>query len=223
MTDQAQSYLEVVHYPISINRKWSQAELLLAAQKSVCRNTGWPIGVVLTNPDFSPKPLSEGIRAVISPTTLQDRFDFWSVDRSGRFYFLRSLEEDSDNRIEPGTELYFDTRIWRIAEGLLHCANLYRELEVPAETEIKIEMTHHGLQSRKLTASDPMRVLTMAGRISHENESQWVKTVPLGAIEPNMETLVEEIASELLMLFEFWNPGPEVLNGVFRAFLTSRV
>src|SRR5215467_11087445 len=135
MTDPEQSYIEVAHYPIGIDRKWSQDELLLAAQKSVCRNTGWPIGVVLTGPELSPKPVSDGIRAVIRTKTLIDRFDFWSLDRRGYFYFLRQFEEDSDNRVEPGTTLYFDTRIWRIAEALLHCANLYRALDLPAETE----------------------------------------------------------------------------------------
>jgi hypothetical protein len=85
------------------------------------------------------------------------------------------------------------------------------------------DLYHHGLQDRKLTASDPMRAITMAGRTSHENESQWVKTVPLGAIEPNMETLVEEIAGELFMLFEFWNPGPDLWNGVLQAFLSSKL
>jgi hypothetical protein len=221
MSDPAHSYIEVAHYPIAIDRKWSQDELLLAAQKSVCRNTGWPIGVVLTNPQSSPKPESGGIRAVI-PTT-SGRFDFWSLDRHGHFYLLRRLEEDSDTRVKPGSSLYFDTRIWRIAEVLLHCANLYRVLDVTAETEIRIQIAHCGIRGRTLTASDMMRALSMLGRISHENESQWAKTVPLGTIEPNIGPLVEEISSELFVLFEFWKPDPQVSKGVLQAFLNSRL
>lgn len=223
MTAPDHAYIEVAHYPIGINAKWSQSELLLAAQKSVCRNTGWPIGVVLTKPELSPKPANDGIRAVIRSTLFKGRFDFWTLNRSGYFYFLRELEEDSDSRGETGSSLYFDTRIWRIAEALLHCANLYRALEVSAETEIRIRIAHHGLQGRTLQASDPLRAITMSGRISHENESVWAKTVLLGMIEPNLESLVEEISSELFMLFEFWKPDPQAWKGVLQAFLSSRV
>jgi hypothetical protein len=223
MTDPEHSYLEIAHYPVGIDRCWSQADLLVAAQKSVCRNTGWPIGVVLTNPELSPKPMTNGIRAVIRTTTFIDRFDFWSLDRRGYFYLLRLLEEDSDGRVEPGTALYFDTRLWRIAEGLLHCANLYRALELPGETEIRIQIVHRGLQGRILVASDRLRAMTMSGRKSHEDQSSWAKTVPLATIEPNIEALVGEIASELFMLFEFWKPDPQVLKEVMQVFLDSRV
>ena len=217
------AYLEIAHYPVGINGDWPQADLLAAAQKSVCRNTGWPIGVVLTNPEFSPKPMSDGIRAVIRSTIFRNSFDFWSLDRRGYFYLLRELEEDSDTRRKAGASLYFDTRIWRIAEGLLHCANLYRALDMPAETEIRFQIVHRGLHGRMLLASDQMRASTMSGRISHENESRWERTVPLGTIEPNLEALVGEISGELFMLFEFWKPEPDVWKGVLQAFLSSRV
>jgi hypothetical protein len=223
MTAPEQSYIEVAHFPIGIDREWSPDELLLAAQKSVCRNTGWPIGVVLTKRELSPKPVSNGIRAVIAATTLVGRFDFWSLERRGYFYLLRRLEEDSDTRVEPGAYLYFDTRIWRIAEVLLHCTYLYHALDLPPETEIRIQIAHRGLQGRKIKAADPIRSISMSGRMSHENESQWVKSVPLGTIQPNIENLVEEISSELFMLFEFWKPEPEVWKGVLQAFLGSKV
>jgi hypothetical protein len=223
MTDPKHSYIEVAHYPVGIGGGWSQAELLTAAQKSVCRNTGWPLGVVLTRPELSPKPMSDGIRAVIRTATFIDRFDFWSLDRRGYFYLLRALEEDSDDRVKPETSVYFDTRIWRIAEALLHCSHLYQALDVAAETEIRIQIVHTGLQGRKLIASDTIRAITMSGRISHENESLWAKTVPLGTIEPNIETLVGEISGQLFMLFEFWEPQPEVWKGVLQAFLGARV
>jgi hypothetical protein len=223
MTDPEHSYIEIAHRPIGKEASWSHEQLLLAAQKAVCRNTGWPIGVVLTQPDLSPKPVSDGIRAAIRTTTFIDRFDFWSLDRRGYFYFLRKLEEDSDERIKPGTSIYFDTRIWRVAESLLHCANLYQALRLATETEIRIQIVHRGLQGRRLTASDGMRAITMSGRTSHENESQWTRTVSLGTIEPNIEMLVEEVCAELFMLFEFWKPQPDVWKSVIQGFLRSRV
>jgi len=216
-------YFQIAHYPVDIEKDWSQADLLAAAQKAVCRNTGWPIGVVLTNPELSPKPTSEGIRAVIRTTTFHYNFDYWSLNRQGYFYFLRQLEEDSDDRTQHEKILYFDTRIWRIAEGLLHCANLYRSLDVPAETEISVQIVHHGLQNRRLKSSDPQRAMMMYGRLSHEDESRWTRTVPLGAIESSIEALVGEISGELFMLFEFWQPEGEVWKSVLQRFLNSRV
>lgn len=223
MTKLEHGCIEIAHYPVGIGGLWSQANLLAGAQKSVCRNTGWPMGVVLTNPEFSPKPFRDGIRAVIRSPRFADTFDFWSLNKRGYFYLLRLLEEDSDARTEPGKSIYFDTRIWRIAEALQHCANLYRTLDVPPETEIRIQITHYGLEGRVLVASDPLRNLTLFGRISHENESRWAKTVSLGMIEPNLETLVGEVSGELFMLFEFWTPAPEVWKSVLQEFLRSRV
>ena len=217
------AYLEIAHYPVGVDGEWSQADLLAAAQGAVCRNTGWPLGLVLTNPELSPKPLSGGIQAAIRSAMLPRRFDFWSLDRHGYFYVLRRLEEDSEDPARDSKFLYFDTRIWRIAEGLLHCANLYRALEVSAETEISIQVTHHGLQGRALRASNPTRAMTMSGRISHENESRWTKAVPLGSIEPNAEALVGEISRELFMLFEFWRPQEDVWKSVLQEFMRSRV
>jgi hypothetical protein len=224
MTTNDESYLEVGHRPVAVSRRWPQEQLLVAAQKSVCRNTGWPIGVVLTKPELAPKPVSDGIRAVIRTALFPNSFDFWSLDRNGSFYFLRAFEEDTKSHTEtvPGTVLYFDIRIWRIAEALLHCANLYRALDMSNETEIGIQIAHHGLKDRKLLASDPMRAMTMAGRVCYEQESIWSKVVPVGTIEPNLETLVEEISSELFILFEFWNPDPSAWKTVLQAFLNSR-
>ena len=55
-------YIEVTHYPLALQRNWSQRELSEAAQKAACHNTGWPMGVVLTRPEVAPKPLKDGIR-----------------------------------------------------------------------------------------------------------------------------------------------------------------
>ena len=215
------AYLEIAHHPIGIGKEWSQAELLDAARKSVCRNTGWPIGIVLTNPDAAPKPMRDGIRAMIRPV-FREGSDSWSLDKRGYFYFIRELEEDFDDRTGGKRSLYFDTRIWRIAEGLLHCANLYRSLAVPTETEIRVQIAHHGLEGRTLLAANPVRFM-MHGRTSHENEIHWAKTLPLGTIEPSIEDLVGAIAGQLFMLYEFWQPQVEFWKVVLQKFLKSRV
>src|SRR6266853_5156901 len=54
---------ELHHYPVGVSTTWNQAELVAAAEKSVVRKTGWPMGFVSHNPDFSPKPTNHGVRA----------------------------------------------------------------------------------------------------------------------------------------------------------------
>ena len=63
----------------------------------------------------------------------------------------------------------------------------------------------------------------MLERSSHENELEWSSTIPLGTIGLNLETLVGEIAGQLFMLFELWQPEGHVWKGVLKEFLNSRV
>jgi hypothetical protein len=145
---------EVRHSPIGVSREWPQSELV-AAEKAVLRKTGWPIGIVSHNPNISPKPTVFGVRVVIDSRNF-GLFDYWSIDKSGHYYFLRLLDEDTDENLgrRAGNKwIYFDTRIWRVAETLLHCSNLYRELGLSAETQIEISILHSGLKARVLGAA----------------------------------------------------------------------
>ena len=79
------NYWEVAHYPVGLNNEWDQEELRAAARQAVCHNTGWPIGVVLSSPEFAPKPRADGIKASISGVGTD--YDYWSLNKSGAFYF----------------------------------------------------------------------------------------------------------------------------------------
>lgn len=213
---------EVMHYPVGASTTWNQGRLVAAAQRAVARNTGWPMGIVMNKPQFAPKPTVFGIRATINAG---DRFDYWSLDKSGAYYFLRILDEDTDHdlrRRAGGPWIYFDTRIWRIAETLLHCSNLYRELELPLETVIAIRVAHSGLKDRLLGVANPMRMMHW-NRKCEEDEIIWSKAVVLGSIEATLEDLTREAAKELFMVFEFWEPSDQVFSEIFNEFSRSKV
>jgi hypothetical protein len=85
-----------LHSPIAK----SQSDLLTAVRKSEIHTFGWPIAVLLENrDDFRPKPLNDGIRAVVAlgeqaSRTGDESFDYWSLRNNGDFYLLQSLFED---------------------------------------------------------------------------------------------------------------------------------
>jgi len=213
------AHIEIAHYPMQAGHNWSQDQLLLAAQKSICRNTGWPMGVVLNRPDAAPKSMSTGIRASIHSSVLSDMYDYWSLDKQGTYFLLRNLEEDWNARGKG--KVFFDIRIWDTAEALLHCSNLYKALDLRPESEIKILISHKGLAGRLLGAANPSR--HFYSRKCEEDELTWEKVMPLGAIEPSLESLVGEATGELFTLFEFWRPAEEVWKSVLQEFLKSRV
>jgi len=213
---------ELNHCPEGITTMWDQSQLVAAAQKAVARKTGWPIGMVMNRPEFAPKPTAFGIRAVIEAG---DRFDYWSLHKNGGFYFLRILEEDTNlGRQGRGDKqwVYFDTRTWRVAEALLHCASLYQELGLPPETLITICIVHLGLKNRFLGVANQMRMMHW-DRKSEEDELVWSKTVPLGSIEATLADLTREATRELFMIFEYWEPTDQVFGEVFTEFSKSRI
>ena len=214
------SRFEIAHFPEGIPAAWDQERLVDAARKAVVRKTGWPIGVVMGKPEFAPQPLADGIEAMIDAA---NSFDYWALNRNGTFYFLRRLDEDGDwDRARRGQEnwVYFDTRIWRVAEALLHCSNLYEDLDVAADTPISIRIDHSGLRGRVLGAGNRMRAMHWR-RSTGEDAVSWSKTVPLGSIQPSLADLTKEITRELFMVFEFWEPTDHIYREVFNEFSKS--
>ena len=109
----------------------SQIELLNAVRRSEIKTFGWPIGVLLENrEEFKPRPIADGIVAEVAITQglMSDRpsYDLWSLRSSGDFYLLQSLFEDQRSE----SKLFFDSRVVRVTESLMFCANLYENLGV---------------------------------------------------------------------------------------------
>ncbi|PIU57988.1 MAG: hypothetical protein COS89_02705 [Deltaproteobacteria bacterium CG07_land_8_20_14_0_80_38_7] len=218
------AYIETYHKILFLEKEWNQKELLKAMEQAVCRNTGWPIGVVLHTESGRPVFRKDGVEIELeSESESGDRYDEWYLKRNGSFYFFRTLEEDRRTFPKKSNFLYFDMRIWRIAEILLHCEKLYKTLGVDSNTEIEIEINHFGLSDRQLTASNQLRAFSMLERTCLENSVSWTKTMKLKEIEKNRLDYVIDASWKLFMLFDGWQPDVVAIEGVYNEFLKSQI
>jgi hypothetical protein len=96
-----------------------QQLLIRHAEASMIHTWGWPMGIVL-NDERRPRPTADGIVAFVpaSEKDGQRSFDYWALRSDGTFYTLRSYFEDE--RADPRSILYFNTRIVNIAEAFLY-------------------------------------------------------------------------------------------------------
>ncbi len=218
-------FLEGTHFLTLPVRTWNAPDLLEAARKSSLRNTGWPIGIALQRDGLGPQPTGDGIKSIIPN---RETTDFWYLKNEGSYYFARTVEEARADRSRvrypprPNPILYFDTRIWRIAEFLLHCATLYRNLGVDPSATVRIDINHHRIRGRELDASDSRRLM-WSSPISAVDKSTWGREVSLDFLTTGISDLTKEASRNLFELFDFWNPEEGVLDSVINEFMQSRV
>jgi hypothetical protein len=222
-------YLEVIHAPETPQGPFSHKELLRAAEAAQCRNTGWPIGVVLTRrEEYRPKPVASGILAKI----VSDTVDYWFLKNDGAFYFARTFVEDSahfkESRLQ-GEEvriIAFDTRTWRVAEAFLHASKLYEALGFGEEISINFQITHKGLKGRVMTATDYGRAFTLReGRTCElQDVVDWnpLQPIQLGRITPNLKDYTYEVVSHLFDFFDYADIPRQVIDGIVDNFLGVR-
>ena len=210
----------------SANR-WTQGQLLEAAQRAALRNTGWPIGLVLQTDDLKPKPSADGIEARFL-TASGDLEDYWRFSRDGSFYVTRLFEEDyieeqwQSSEGHPARALWFDLRIWRIVEIILHSASLYQALGIPPDEPFLLSIAHLGLKGREFYTSTPLRHVRR-GRFSQVAEASWRKELTQDLVQASYRDLVEEAATELFVLFDFADIGRPVIDSVLDDFEKRRI
>ena len=208
--------------------EWNQHELLAAAQSAELRNTGWPIGLVLQRPGLAPVPTPDGIEARLSHYSSDRIEDFWFFRKDGSYYVSRLFEEDfntpqfTSSEGHPERCIWFDVRIWRIAEVLLHSTTLYRELGIPPEEPYALDVNHRGLEAREFYVSTPLRHVRR-GKICRYPAATWTREVTQDYVTSNLKSLVGEVASGLFVLFNFVQVSQEVIDGIVDEFLHSRV
>jgi len=208
--------------------EWNQHELLVAAERAELRNTGWPIGLVLQRPGLAPVPTPDGIEARLSHYSSEQTEDFWSFRKDGSYYVSRLFEEDfskpqfTSSEGHPERYVWFDVRIWRIAEVFLHSATLYRELGIPPAEPYALDVNHRGLEAREFYVSNPSRFVRR-GRICRSPEVTWKREVTQDYVISNLKSLVGEVASNLFVLFDFAQVSQDVVDGIVDEFLHSKV
>jgi len=199
-----------------------QSELLRIARQAQIETFGWPIGPVLDREELKPKPTTDG---VVAEVTIQDEdgrqsYDYWTLSKNGDFYLLKSIFEDErkDNAI------FFNTRIVRITETLLHTARLYSGFNIPTDAHYLVGIRHGGLKGRVLLTSSPQRRPPPLGRnISAEDEVYTEVETSIEQTESKLVEIVEQFTQPLFVMFNFYEVQRAELEDIVNKFVAGKV
>lgn len=202
-------YRFIVRVPYGLNQIDNNT-LLNIARKSECRNTGWPIGVVLEKPEYRPVSLADGIRAVISHVLITidkteiRKFDYWALNNRGHFFFIRSHEDGYLQEKAGGDRvLAYDVVIWRVSEILRYASNLCTELNLKESDKVELSLYYEGLKGRILIDSGHYLPPSVRTRPCVEDKFEKSIEFEMANIMPKLKDHVYEITSELFGLFDF--------------------
>jgi len=221
-------YKFVIRVPYGIDQI-DNTTLLEIATRSECHNTGWPIGVVMTRPEYKPVSLADGIRAIIkgirSIVSNINEFDYWALNNRGHFFFIRSQEEDATYRQELAIGnkfLSFDVAIWRISEIISYTSNLCAELNLKQSDKIRLTLSYEGLGGRALSVSSPRRVPLITARTCTVDKYEKNLELEVADIMPKLKDHVYQIAVGLFGLLDFYKPDRAIVDSIVDEFLNSR-
>ena len=211
-------YIEVIFLPVDVEINKRQDEIKEIARRAECHNTGWPIGVVLDRPGYAPIVTTDGIRSIIKATP---HFDYWMLRKDGCFYFLRNLDAEIQS---PNKVLYFDIRIWRVAEVFLYCSRLYKEFGLRDTEKVKIHITHSGLKDRVLTANNPGRLWPQRNICSVDEPVKYdfVDTLDNISKSENIKLNGNEVVQDLFVRFDFAVIDKNAIDSIVDEFLKRR-
>ncbi len=218
-------FMEISYFCSDSYIEKNQRELLSAAKQAQIRLTGWPIGIVLDDNELRPRPTSEGILAIVAHNVPSSpfprrRFDYWTLSKGGDFYTLRSLTEDQLDEERARKILYFNIRIVRAMEALLHCASLYKSLGTDPNAQVELRIRYGGLRDRELRSYKNFR-WGYGGRNLQDSEV-LIEPVRfrLGAIDA--VSLVKKLCAPLFMLFDYTEIPDDVYAQVILDFTSGR-
>jgi hypothetical protein len=198
-----------------------QGELLHQAEEAQIHTFGWPIGIVLNRDPYRPIPKTDGIVAEVSikEDSLHKDYDYWALRKDGAHYLLKSLFEDE----RQTNAIFFNTRIVRITETLLHAARLYTGLKVPRDAHYRIGIRHGGLKGRALTVSSIAKRMPPHDRVSSENEVYSEIETTIEQTEANLVNLVESFTQPLFVVFNFFELQKNILEEIVNKFVAGEV
>lgn len=199
----------------------TQDKLLEAARSSQIHTFGWPHGVVFDTEDWRPRAVPDGIFAEV-PLSLdhghdRDSYDYWALGSDGRFYLLQSLFEDRQAK----GQIWFEIRMKRVAEALMYCGNLYRNLGVPDEARIFVRVTHLNLGDRTLKSTGNWRPLSPRQTSAAVAEVNSELLTSNSDLRQNLSSRVEEVLKGFFVLFDFMDFAPQIYDEVVSEFVNA--
>lgn len=213
----AGGYMEVFFIPAHGSEDFSPAQLNHAVEKAQIKTFGWPIAPHFTIDDLRPRPVGDGIFAEIR-AGYKDSYDYWAARCDGQFYWRGSLFEDTRQK----GEIFFDTRIVRVAEVLRFCSRLYDALGYDRKRVVTIHIRHAGLKGRTITAANFNRLVRPRAP-SLVDESEVTFTVRLEQIDDDLVGLVKRTLAPVFSLFDFLEIGDAVYSDIVTKFANGVV
>lgn len=193
--------------------KGLQPNAILASVEQLRKYTGWPIFVVLHQPESKPCLRDGAIEASLTKLTQPDpaHADFWRIHPDGYFYLLRGYQEDCLETLSgtrkaraPGTGLDLTIPVWRVAEFLLRSEELARSMfEDGFAMLVRCEWS--GLQGRELFVFNPRRMLFdghQCGAASVIKEEKFSQS----AVTDLLSEAVKRLTEDLYQHFDFFQP-----------------
>ena len=209
-------FVEVRHALIGSKIQFNQKDLLVASDQAQIHTFGWPIGIVPINSRNRPRPIANGI--VLELFSTFNTYDYWALRKNGDFYLLASLFEDDGS--EKDKAIFFDTRIIRTAEILLHCARLYNNLKAPPSAELAIAVKYSGLKNRVLSSSSRDRIMSFYQN-REENQIEIEERFKLSSIDIELTNNVKRLTTPLFALFDFFKPADSVYEDIVNKFVNE--
>lgn len=173
------------------------------------RYTGWPPWVDCRNgpEDIRPYVYDGGWEAYIATAVMGESLDFWRIEPSGRFYHLRTFEDDTPSdgqKPKPETVLDYYLQVSRTAETISDALSFARSMKCDEKsTSLAFAFHWSGLQGRHLTcwANPNYRFFSRGRGASQQDEITTTAVVPLEAVSSGLAPLVESVVAPVFSLF----------------------
>jgi hypothetical protein len=231
---QLEGYMEFTSVPATFTRTPDLKRLLDAIQATQIHTFGWPIAPVIETNEYRPTPTPTGIRAEINRLSdpldsFMRGYDYWSLDKDGTFYVLKSLFEDRASARPTGRQaspkpIYLDTRVVRTAEVFLRTARLYEALGVLPDEIIATRIEYGGLEGRVLAAANPRRFMPYHRKCSVESVGRSFQLSLRQYLDPDeLKRVVYEVAKAVTEMCDFFDPTRSITDPMVDTFLQGRV
>lgn len=145
--------------------------------------------------------------------------------KNGDFYTLMSLAEDHRDEDRSRSAVYYDIRIVRACEALLHCANLYKMLGVEPNAHIQMTVGYGGLRGRTLRAASPNRGKPLTFPKNHHEDEVNIPAITfrLGAVQAEMVELVKKLCEPLFVIFDYAEFSDEIYREIVTEFISGKI
>jgi hypothetical protein len=166
------------------------------------RYSGWPVWLdssTFQNAAHRPVVKSNGWETfIVSLESWSKHLDFYRFDPNGKFYLHRNLQDDTSDRVAPGTALDPILVIIRIAEAVAVGLTFAKALEwKPEDSTLGFAARWTNLRGRTLESwANPAAYISPHGHASDDAAvgfSELRLDTPINAIAPTVQELVRPL------------------------------